>query len=105
MMVVYNNEQFSVCDMQLQSKRSTGMVKVITGIVTDLDVQRVDEVAQDISWGGMNPISISDRRLYFQLDNGDQVATPVGLASQLLECVWEFMTVYEHEMVKVTGHE
>jgi hypothetical protein len=104
MMVVYNNEQFTVCDAQLQSKRSTGMIKVITGIVTEHDVQRVDEVAQDISWGGMNPISLSARRLYFQLDNGDQVAYPVGYASQRLECVWEFVTAYEHELVKVTGH-
>ena len=81
------------------------MVKVYKGIVTEDDVQRVDEVAQDICWGGMNPISVSARRLYFQLDNGDQVADPVGQASQRLECVWEFMTAYEHELVKVTGHE
>ena len=101
MMVVYNNEQFSVCDTQLLPKRSTGMVKVNTGIVTEHDVQRVDEVAQDLSWGGMNPISVSARRLYFQLDNGDQVADPVGHTSRRLECVWEFMTAYEHELVKV----
>lgn len=104
MMVVYNNEQFSVCDTQLHSKRSTGMVKVNTGIVTDKDVQRVDEVAQDICWGGMNPISVSARRLYFKLDNGDEVADPVGHAAHRLECVWEFMTAYEHELVKVNGH-
>ena len=80
------------------------MVKVNTGIVTDHDVQRVDEVAQDICWGGMNPISVSARRLYFQLDNGDQLADPVGHVSQRLESVWEFMTAYENELVKVTGH-
>lgn len=101
MMVVYNNEQFSVCDTQLLPKRYTGMVKVNTGIVTEHDVQRVDEVAQDISWGGMNPISVSACRLYFQLDNCDQVADPVGYESRRLECVWEFMIAYEHELVKV----
>ncbi|PPD55092.1 MAG: hypothetical protein CTY12_01930 [Methylotenera sp.] len=99
MMVVYNNEQFSVCATQLSSKRLTGMVKVSTGVVTDHDVQRVDEVAQDISWGGMNPISLGSCRLYFQLDNGNQVTDPLGRASQRLECVWEFLTAYEHELV------
>ncbi len=105
MMIVYQDVQFSVFDAQFRSKRSIGMVNVGTGVVTDNDVQRVDEVAQDISWGGMNPILISARRLYFQLDNGDQVADPVGHTSQRLECVWEFMTAYEHELIKVTGHE
>lgn len=80
------------------------MVKVNTGIVTDKDVQRVDEFAQDISWGGMNPILVSARRLYFQLDNGEPLADPVGQASQRLECVWEFMTTYENQLVKDTEH-
>lgn len=101
MMVVYRNMQFTVPANKLGSKRSTGMVNVSTGIVTDNDLRRVDQVAQDIIWGGFNPICINSRRLYFELDNGVKVDDPIGQPSQRLECVWEFMTVYEHELVKV----
>jgi cell division ATPase FtsA len=101
MMIVYRNMQFTVPANKLGSKRSRGMVKVSEGIVTDNDVKRVDQVAQDILWGDFNPICINSRRLYFELDNGIKIDDPVGQPSQRLECVWEFMTVYEHELVKV----
>jgi cell division ATPase FtsA len=101
MMIVYRNMQFTLPANKLGSKRSRGMVKVSTGVVTDNDVRRVDQVAQDIIWGGFNPICINSRRLYFELDNGVKVEDPIGQPSQRLECVWEFMTVYEHELVAV----
>src|SRR4051812_9742840 len=81
--------------------RSRGMVAVAGGTIRTEDMERADQAAQP-SYVSLydNQIELDRRRLYFELDNGEQHEYPIGLTSSRLESLWEFSVGSRRWLVK-----
>lgn len=101
------DEQCKRCLLEKLTKtsRSTGMVAVPSGIVTQGDMDRADEAALDIK--SYNPV-IFRKRLCFKLSGGEQVQDPKGMQSSRLDSIWqltEFNSGEFRSMLDETAHE
>lgn len=89
--VLKNGTEIEVPDVVISTGQIMGMVAVAGNTVSESDVVRVDEAAQDRSFGQYTH-PLSWRRLYFELADGEQLEWPVGRQSRTLSAVWELTT-------------
>ena len=66
-------------------------------------VRKVERVAQSIPQQSKTEIELAHRRLFFELNDGEQTACPVGHRSKNLECVWELTMMKRADLTKPEG--
>lgn len=89
--VLRNGIGIDIPDEVIRTTQIKGMVGVAGNTISESDVARVDEAAQDIRLG-KHTLPLCWRRLYFELDDGEQVEWPVDRQSGQLFVVWELAT-------------
>lgn len=89
--ILKNGTEIDIPDSAIAIGEHTGMAGVAGNTITESDVMRVDEAAQNLMFDkGTFPIQW--RRLYFELADGTQLEWPVGRQSRQLYAVWELTT-------------
>jgi hypothetical protein len=88
MLCVLNGIEIDIPEEVIRITQSKGMVGIAGNTISESDVARVDEAAQDIRLG-KHTLPLCWRRLYFELADGEQAEWPVGRQSGHLLVVWE----------------
>jgi len=100
--MIYGRE-IRVPDELIVRRNVRAMVVVSGDTISEEDVRKVERVAQSITQQSRTEIELAHRRLFFELDDGEQTACPVGCRSKNLECTWELTMMKRADLTKPEG--
>lgn len=87
---------------ELIARRNVRAMVVVSGdTINEEDVRKVERVAQSIPQQSKTEIELAHRRLFFELNDGEQTACPVGHRSKNLECVWELTMMKRADLTEL----
>jgi hypothetical protein len=105
MICTIDSNQYDIPRHLLKSENHSGMVKITSGIVTEYDITRLDEITTTISWPD-DWFEVQRLRLYFELPDGSISQTsPLGRKLDYLSCCWRLVWFPKSELAAVVWTE
>ena len=105
MICTVDGKQYEIPSHIMKGENHSAMIKTASGIVTEYDIDRVDEVATTVSWPD-DWIEVQRMRLYFELPDGSITQTPpLGIKAGRLDCCWRVVGFSKNDWASVVWAE